>query len=174
MNFKSYYLNIKKFFSDNLVENGYYSYSNVIIADPSDDPRKVLVIFPFNQDIFRVASYIFREIPYSKKNAQFHYIIRDDYSDYFNVRNGTLYKIRLQNKKSDINFETFPDDIKFNMVVNLNIDSNSKVSALMSNLQSNYKIGFKHEDSDLLYNIQIDISKNGIIEDGFKQIRDLI
>ena len=44
----------------------------------------------------------------------------------------------------------------------------------MSNLQSNYKIGFKHEDSDLLYNIQIDISKNGIIEDGFKQIRDLI
>ena len=100
MNFKSYYLNIKKFFSDNLVENGYYSYSNVIIADPSDDPRKVLVIFPFNQDIFRVASYIFREIPYSKKNAQFHYIIRDDYSDYFNVRNGTLYKIRLQNKKT--------------------------------------------------------------------------
>ena len=60
------------------------------------------------------------------------------------------------------------------MVVNLNIDCNSKVSALMSNLQSNYKIGFKHEDSDLLYNIQIDISKNGIIEDGFKQIRDLI
>ena len=173
MNFKSYYLNLKKIFSDNLLENDYFS-SNVVITEPSDDPRKVLVIFPLNQDIFRVASYIFREIPYSKKNAQFHYIIRDDYSDYFNVRNGILYKVNLMNNKSDIDFEKFPNNIKFDMVINLNIDFNSNISTLIAHVQSNYKIGFKHKDSDLLYNIQIDITKNGIVEDGYKQIRDLI
>jgi hypothetical protein len=39
---------------------------------------------------------------------------------------------------------------------------------------SNYKIGFKHKKSDLLYNVQLDISKSQIAENGYQKILELI
>ena len=41
---------------------------------------------------------------------------------------------------------------------------------IINKLKSNYKVGFKSQYSDLFYNIQLDISKSGIMEKGFKQI----
>tara|TARA_Y100000766_G_scaffold68403_1_gene57352 strand:+ start:1054 stop:1182 length:129 start_codon:yes stop_codon:yes gene_type:complete len=39
---------------------------------------------------------------------------------------------------------------------------------------SNFKIGFKHNKSDLLYNVQLDISKSQIAENGYQKILELI
>ena len=40
--------------------------------------------------------------------------------------------------------------------------------------KSNYKIGFKHKKSDFLYNVQLDISKSQIAENGYQKILELI
>ena len=52
---------------------------------------------------------------------------------------------------------------------------------LITNLEINYfilisgiKIGFKNLFSDKFYNIQLDISKTGIMERGYKQVHTML
>jgi len=44
------------------------------------------------------------------------------------------------------------------------------ISRLISLMKSDMKVGFSSDFSDKFYNIQLDISKSGIMEKGFKQI----
>ena len=64
--------------------------------------------------------------------------------------------------------------INFDIIIDLNIFYESSIEDFISNQKSNYKIGFKHDKSDLLYNVQLDISKSQIAEKGYHQILDLI
>ena len=58
----------------------------------------------------------------------------------------------------------------FDIIIDLNINYDSKVENFILMQDSNFKIGFKHDKSDLLYNVQLDISKSQIAENGYQKI----
>jgi hypothetical protein len=62
----------------------------------------------------------------------------------------------------------------FDIIIDLNISYNQKMEDFILMQDSNYKIGFKHKKSDLLYNVQLDISKSQIAENGYQKILELI
>ncbi len=55
-------------------------------------------------------------------------------------------------------------------IVDLNPKFQLAISRLISLMKSDMKVGFSSDFSDKFYNIQLDISKSGIMEKGFKQI----
>jgi ADP-heptose:LPS heptosyltransferase len=59
---------------------------------------------------------------------------------------------------------------KFDIIVDLNPTFQLAISRFISLLNSEMKVGFVSDFSDRFYNIQLDISKSGIMEKGFKQI----
>ena len=59
---------------------------------------------------------------------------------------------------------------RFDIIVDLNPVFHVGIMRLISLLVSDVKIGFTSPFSDKFYNIQLDISKSGIMEKGFKQI----
>ena len=58
-------------------------------------------------------------------------------------------------------------------IIDLNVEYEPLIHDFISQ-NSNYKVGFKHKQSDLLYNVQLDISKTQIAENGYQKILDLI
>ena len=59
---------------------------------------------------------------------------------------------------------------KFDIIIYLNPEFHLGISRLISFLTSDMKVGFVSDFSDRFYNIQLNISKSGIMEKGFKQI----
>ena len=59
---------------------------------------------------------------------------------------------------------------KFDIIVDLNPEFHLGIARLISFLTSDMKVGFVSDFSDYFYNIQLNISKSGIMEKGFKQI----
>ena len=59
---------------------------------------------------------------------------------------------------------------RFDIIVDLNPEFHLGISRLISFLTSDMKVGFASDFSDHFYNIQLNISKSGIMEKGYKQI----
>ena len=172
----NYSLNIKKLFSNTEPEYNKMK-SNISISKISSSPKTILVIFPFEEFFFRVASYSYRNLPYDRDNIEFHYIINRNFSDSFSLRRGNIHKMNLDNKFNIINKDSLLNDlnkINFDIIIDLNINYNQKMEDFILTQDSNYKIGFKHKKSDLLYNVQLDISKSQIAENGYQKILELI
>tara|TARA_B100000029_G_scaffold507663_1_gene592814 strand:- start:1077 stop:1607 length:531 start_codon:yes stop_codon:yes gene_type:complete len=176
MDIKSYSNSIKNFFSD-LNSDKKSSGSSISISNIASKPKTILIIFPINQDFFRVASYAYRNLPYSKSSIEFHYLINDNFIDFFSLRKGYIHNMNFDNKLKILNKDILLDKlnkIKFDVTIDLNINYESNIEDFITNQQSNYKIGFKHKKSDSLYNVQLDISKTEIAEKGYQQILKLI
>ena len=58
----SYSLKIKNFFKKKSNSNKTVK-SNISISKVSSAPKSILVVFPFEEDFFRVASYSYRNLP---------------------------------------------------------------------------------------------------------------
>ena len=100
-----------------------------------------------------------------------------DFSDFFTLRKGEIHKMDLDNKFNILNKNILLNNlnqITFDIIIDLNIDYEQNIEDFLLNQSSNYKIGFKHKKSDLLYNVQLDISKCGVAEKGYQQILKLI
>ena len=59
---------------------------------------------------------------------------------------------------------------QFDIIVDLNPTFHLGIARMVSLLTSDMKVGFASDFSDQFYNIQLDISKSGIMEKGFQQI----
>ena len=172
----SYSLKIKNFFkkksnSSNLVK------SNISISKVSSAPKSILVIFPFEEDFFRVASYTYRNLPYDKKEINFHYVITSAFSDSFSLRRGNIHHLSFDENLKITNLKNIINNlnkINFDIIIDLNINYDSKVEDFILMQDTIFKIGFKHEKSDILYNVQLDISKTQIAENGYQKILELI
>ena len=172
MNIKSIKNFFKPFSDDKRNTNPVISISN-----HKKEPKNVLMIFPLQKDFFRVASYSYRNLPYDKDKIEFHYIVDSNFIDSFSLRRGVLHKKKLDTKSRIINKEGLLyqlNEINFDIIIDLNITYQSSIEDFIAKQKSNYKIGFKHDKSDLLYNVQLDISKSQIAEKGYQQILDLI
>ena len=172
----NYSLNIKKFFTNTQPEDN-KTKSNISISKKSSSPKTILVLFPFEEIFFRVASYSYRNLPYDRDNIEFHYLINRNFSDSFSLRRGNIHKMDLDDKLNIVNKNSLLVQLNksnFDIIIDLNISYNQKMEDFILMQDSNYKIGFKHKKSDLLYNVQLDISKSQIAENGYQKILELI
>ena len=172
----NYSLNIKKFFTNTQPEDN-KTKSNISISKKSSSPKTILVLFPFEENFFRVASYSYRNLPYDRDNIEFHYLINRNFSDSFSLRRGNIHKMDLDDKLNIVNKNSLLVQLNksnFDIIIDLNISYNQKMEDFILMQDSNYKIGFKHKKSDLLYNVQLDISKSQIAENGYQKILELI
>ena len=172
----NYSLNIKKFFTSTQPEEN-KTHSNISISKKSSSPKTILVLFPFEENFFRVASYSYRNLPYDRDNIEFHYLINRNFSDSFSLRRGNIHKMNLDDKLNIVNKNSLLAQLNksnFDIIIDLNISYNQKMEDFILMQDSNYKIGFKHKKSDLLYNVQLDISKSQIAENGYQKILELI
>ena len=172
----NYSLNIKKFFTNTQPEDN-KTKSNILISKKSSSPKTILVLFPFEENFFRVASYSYRNLPYDRDNIEFHYLINRNFSDSFSLRRGSIHKMDLDDKLNIVNKNSLLVQLNksnFDIIIDLNISYNQKMEDFILMQDSNYKIGFKHKKSDLLYNVQLDISKSQIAENGYQKILELI
>ena len=86
-----------------------------------------------------------------------------------------MFDLHYNTKKQKIKFdETFFEERiinkKFDIIVDLNNHFNYDISNFINDLTGYYKVGFKNRYSDYFYNIQIDFSKNDILENSYKKI----
>ena len=168
--------NIKQFFTK-ISSDEKQVKSHISISGLPIKAKNILIIFPIKKDFFRVASYAYRNLPYDKDNIEFHYMVNSNYLDFFPIRKGFVYKMIFNNKLKIENKNELAEDLnnkKFDIIIDLNIEYESSINSFIINQDSNYKIGFKHNKSDLLYNVQLDISNSQIAERGYKQILELI
>ena len=141
--------------------------------------NKILIVFPIDEASFRVACYTFRDLGKNNiNNQQFIFIVREDLKDLFHLQFGyTLYikyvnqSFRIIEEKSLIH--VLKQNI-FDCIIDLNPYFQLSISKFISLLNSNIKVGFVSEFSDEFYNVQLDVSKSGVIEKGFKQISGIL
>ena len=124
---------------------------------------------------FRVACYAFRDL--GKQDGQkrkFIFLVKEQFNDLFHLRVGDTIFIRYSDQYTILSDErSVLQTIKqyeFDIIVDLNPEFHLGISRLISLLKSDMKVGFSSDFSDRFYNIQLNISKSGIMEKGFKQI----
>ena len=139
------------------------------------DSKNVLIVFPIDEPSFRVACFAFRNL--GKKSGQkmnFIFLVKEQFEDLFHFRMGeTMF---IQHSGSDTILSDERSLLlalkrnKFDIIVDLNPVFHLGVARMVSLLTSEMKVGFASDFSDCFYNIQLDISKSGIMEKGYKQI----
>ena len=106
------------------------------------------------------------------------YIIKEQFKDLFHLHAGT--PILVRNSEYD---NMLPDEkqildqlqnTKYDIIIDLNSYFHLGIARLISLLKGDLKIGFTNTFSDKFYNIQLDISKSGVIEKGFKQVNMIL
>ena len=136
--------------------------------------EKVLIIFPMDEPNYRVAMYAFRNLGKGERGKQFIFIIKEQFKTLSHLQQGEKIFIHDSDNSDMLSDEKFIlhslDEKQFDIIIDLNPVFHLGVARLISMLSANMKIGFISQFSDRFYNIQLDISKSGIMERGFQQI----
>ena len=141
--------------------------------------ENILIIFPMDEPSFRVAVYAFRGL--GQKEAlkrNYKYIIKEQFKDLFHlcssapilVRN-SKYENMLSDEKQILNQL---QNTRYDIIIDLNSNFHLGIARLISLLKADLKVGFYTPFSDRFYNIQLDISKSGIMEKGYKQVNMIL
>ena len=176
MNFKLFKLRTKIF---------YYSIFGKIqrqipqleLESQGHNSKRILLMFPFDESLFRVAAFSFRGLG-SEKKADSHYtfLIKDTFKPLFKIQQGeTIILISDPKKPSKIKSEDSIINVlklsNFDMVIDLNTNFYLDAARILSLIPAKMKVGFKSHFSDLFYNIQLDVSKSGIAENGYHKVQ---
>lgn len=176
MNFKLFKLRTKIF---------YYSFIGKIqqqipqldLELQGHDSKRILLMFPFDEPSFRVAAFSFRGLGSERQSKNnYTFLIKDSFKPLFHIRRGeTIILIsdpkdpsKIKSEDSIINVLKVMD---FDMVIDLNTNFYLDASRILSLIPSKMKVGFKSRFSDLFYNIQLDVSKSGIAENGYQKVQ---
>lgn len=176
MNFKLFKLRTKIF---------YYSFIGKIqqqipqldLELQGHDSKRILLMFPFDEPSFRVAAFSFRGLGSERQSENnYTFLIKDSFKPLFHIRRGeTIILIsdpkdpsKIKSEDSIINVLKVMD---FDMVIDLNTNFYLDASRILSLIPSKMKVGFKSRFSDLFYNIQLDVSKSGIAENGYQKVQ---
>ena len=138
-------------------------------------PESVLIVFPMDEPSFRVACYAFRDLgKHDNKKRKFIFLVKEQFGDLFHLQIGDIMYIRNSDQYTILSDEKSVLQAlklyKFDIIIDLNPEFHLGISRLISLLRSDMKVGFSSDFSDRFYNIQLNISKSGIMEKGFKQI----
>ena len=132
-----------------------------------------------DESSFRVALYSFRELGQNDAHQRnYKYIIKEQYKDLFHLHSGTSILIRnsaYENTLSDeIQILDQLQNTQYDIIIDLNSNFHLGIARLISLLKADLKVGFTSSFSDQFYNIQLDISKSGVMEKGYKQVNMML
>ena len=149
------------------------------IRFPSQDNiKKVIIFFPLDEDSFRVSLYSFRKFNFYNTNVSYYFIINHEFRNLINLTGPNLVYVNYNRNKikwCDMNDKhNIINQSSIDMVIDLNQELCFDLAKFINQLNSNIKIGFKSIYSDYFYNIQIDIGENGIVENGFNKIQQIL
>ena len=136
--------------------------------------ESILIVFPMDEPSFRVACYAFRDLGKKGYKRKFIFLVKEQFEDLFHLRMGDTMFIQNSAPFTILSDEKLVlqalEQNKFDIIIDLNPKFHLGISRLISFLNSEMKVGFTSDFSDSFYNIQLNISKSGIMEKGFKQI----
>ena len=145
----------------------------------SIDSPHILIVLPIDKQLIPKSMNCISSIVdlYKDRDAQFSFIINNKIENKINFYNIRTLMLEI-GKNGDINnSKKILDKIyfeKYDMVIDLNTEFYFDLAKFINQLNSNLKIGFKSIYSDYFYNIQIDIGKDGIAENGFNKIQKIL
>jgi len=173
LKYNSILIKIKLFYL--ILKGNFKKHSNTINISRENgiNAKNILVIFPTNDEDFRVAIYAFRKLS-DFKNMNFYYLINCIHRQHFHLK-GYVFDMNKNIKKNRIKIdETFYDsrtlNKEYDVIIDLNKEFNFDISLLINNLNGKYKIGMKKDYSDYLYNIQYNFSSYNILEKIYNQM----
>ena len=139
------------------------------------NPQKILIIFPMDEPSFRVALYTFRDLgKSSQRNRNYFFVVRKQFEELFHLQYGNSIFINNTDEQSPLPDESYLQrnlqHHHFDIIVDLNPEFYLGVARLISSLNGNMKVGFTSKFADKFYNVQLDISKTGIMEKAFNQV----
>ena len=141
------------------------------------ESKNILIIFPLNEEAFRVASYAFRNLE-QKEGTNYYFLINSVYKNHFHL-SGYIYDIFYNVKKGKAEIDKyFSNEIirnkQFDFVVDLNEEFNFDISYLINEISGYYKIGFKSPYSDYFYNMQLDLDSFEFLEKSYTRINTIL
>ena len=140
---------------------------------------KILIVFPMDEPSFMVSLYAFRNLVQKKTHRRnYKYIIKEQFKTLFHLRSGTHILVRNSEHENMLSDEKQILDqlqtTKYDIIIDLNSNFHLGIARLISLLKADLKVGFSTPFSDQFYNIQLDISKSGVMEKGFKQVNRIL
>ena len=149
----------------------------VISKDKNIQLSNVCMIFPVDNEDFRVATYTFRNL-LKNSNINYHFFINTVHKTHFHLRGSIIeYSYNHKNNKIKI-IETFNQSSILNKEYDLVIDLNKsffyEISIIINSIKSMYKVGIKNQYSDYFYNIQFDLDENSFLENIYEKICEMI
>ncbi len=175
MNFKLFKLRLQIFYYL-LIGKIQKKIPDISLDSSGHHSKKILLLFPFDEATFRVAAFAFRKLGSENAgNKHYTFLIKDVHKPHFHIRKGeTIILIsdpknphKIKSEDSIINVLKMGD---FDMVVDLNTNFYLDASRILSLIPAKMKVGFKSMFSDIFYNIQLDVSKSGITENGYQKV----
>ena len=159
MNYKLLKLNIKislmKVFKTFKNNNKILNFTSDRITNPN-----ILVIFPIEEEFISESIDCMSEVisNYRNTDSKFSFIINRNFFDKVNLFEIQIIPLKLNRRKRFINSADILDNLKlenFDIILNLNVNSNLELDMLVKKVEANYKISFVSKYSDLFYNIQL-------------------
>ena len=141
--------------------------------------KNILIVFPMDEPSFRVALYAFRELGQKDTNRRnYKYIVKEQFKDLFHLRTGTMILVRNSEYEDMLSDERQILDqlqnTQYDIIIDLNSNFHLGIARLINLLKADLKVGFSTPFADRFYNIQLDISKSGIMEKGYKQVNMML
>jgi len=136
--------------------------------------KNILIIFPIEDEDFRVAIYAFRKLSLLE-NINCYYLINCIHRQHFHLKGYVFDMNKNINKKNRIKIhETFYErrtlNKDYDVIIDLNKEFSFDISLLINNLKSKFKIGIQKEYSDYLYNIQYNFNSFSVLEKIYNQM----
>jgi len=179
MNFKLFKLRVKiaYYFLTGKINR---SIPQLELSHEGHDSRKVLFMFPLDEPSFRVAAYSFRNLGQSAKDLNdYTYLVKEEFNHLFTNRKGEIKLLKSSLKKPHkiSTMSAVLNNLRsseYDMVIDLNTEFHLDASRILSHIPARLKVGFCSNFSDLFYNIQLDVSKSGITENGYHKVHTML
>ena len=177
MKFKVFLTKLKFFYLKLLGKIKKINYSVEINQKDKSEINNILLIFPLEEESFRVALYALRNLK-RKKNTNYYYLVNSVYKNHFHL-SGYIYDVYYNQGKNKVNIdEYFLNEVSktknFDIIVDLNNKFLFDIAYLINDISGYYKVGFKNKYSDYFYNIQLDLTSFDVLEDSYSKINTIL
>ena len=177
MKFKVFLTKLKFFYLKLLGKIKKINHSVEINRKDKSEINNILLIFPLDEESFRVALYAFRNLK-RKKNTNYYYLVNSVYKSHFHL-SGYIYDVYYNQRNNQVNIDKyFLNEVSktknFEIIVDLNNNFLFDIAYLINDIPGYYKVGFKNKYSDYFYNIQLDLASFDVLEDSFSKINTIL
>jgi len=136
--------------------------------------KNLLIIFPLDENSFRVAAYSFRKLIEYNNSSKYTLLIDERFKNLFYFNSAQIIYCNFNDKKESISYKGEIDNNSFDLIINLNVNEYFEIYKLIGNIDCKYKVGIKSLFSDKFYNIEYEVDIEGTTEAAYQNIKLLL